>query len=258
MSADSQADSRRHSVAEDAPLITEGETRARVEARNGLRQFDLGIQVIEDAVAKGSFRLRPSLILTLHRAALEGLNAHAGNFRPASVAIQGSEHSPLGAHLVPSAIEDMCDYVNDAWSTRTGIHLAAYVMWKLNWIHPFNDGNGRTSRITSYIVLCTKIGRVLPGNLSIPDQIVDNRKPYFDALEEADQFWKRSEINLSAMENLLESLLAAQLLSVLQEARQKLSGVKITLRPFVQSREGCPRSASIPCDSRHRHGARRR
>jgi Fic family protein len=52
----------------------------------------------------------------------------------------------------------MCDYVNDQWSVRTALHLAAYVMWRLNWIHPFTDGNGRTSRISSYVILTIKAG----------------------------------------------------------------------------------------------------
>jgi Fic family protein len=45
----------------------------------------------------------------------------------------------------------------------TPIHLAAYLMWRLNWIHPFADGNGRTSRIISYVVLSIRAGAILPG-----------------------------------------------------------------------------------------------
>ena len=40
---------RRHSVAGEPSLVFDPEARARVEARNGLRQFDLGIAIIEDA-----------------------------------------------------------------------------------------------------------------------------------------------------------------------------------------------------------------
>lgn len=221
MSAENQDGGRRHSIAQDASLISDEDTRARAEARNGLRQFDLGIRYIEDGITKGSFRLRPSLILALHREALEGLNAYAGNWRPAAVSIQGSEHNPVGAHMVAEAIEQMCDYVNDGWTNQTAIHLASYVMWKLNWIHPFSDGNGRTSRIASYVVLCARLGEVLPGNLTIPDQIVDNRQPYFAALEAADRAWKDGKIDVSVMEALLERLLAAQLMGVLQKASGK-------------------------------------
>ena len=63
----------------------------------------------------------------------------------------------------------MCDYVNDNFASKTGIHLAAYVMWRLNWIHPFVDGNGRTSSAASYFVLCMRAGNVLPGKKTIPE-----------------------------------------------------------------------------------------
>ena len=48
--------------------------------------------------------------------------------------------------MVAELVEDMCDYVNENWEAKSAIHLAAYIMWRLNWIHPFADGNGRLSR----------------------------------------------------------------------------------------------------------------
>lgn len=221
MSGDDSTPIRRHSVAADAEIISDQQLRAEAEARNGLRQFDLGLRIVEDALAKSAFRLRPSLILTLHREALAGISPFAGNWRPAGVGIEGSRHQPVGAHLVPELIEDLCDYINENWEAKTAIHLAAYIMWRLNWIHPFSDGNGRTSRILSYVVLCIRIGYVLPGSKTIPDQIVDNRKPYFDALEAADDVWKSGMIDLSKMEALLESLLAVQLADLLDKAAGK-------------------------------------
>jgi Fic family protein len=132
--------------------------------------------------------------------------------------IQGSTHEPVGAHLVPEAVEELCEYVNSKMSDRTAIHLAAYAMWRLNWIHPFSDGNGRTSRVFSYVVLCVKLGFVLRGTKTIPDQIVANRKPYFEALEAADAACKRNVIDVSLMEALLERLLAIQLTDVFDQA----------------------------------------
>jgi Fic family protein len=86
----------------------------------------------------------------------------------------GTRHTPPGAHLVAELIEDMCDYVNDRWHEATAIHIASYLMWRLNWIHPFADGNGRTARMTSYVAMSVKIGRVLAGTPTIPEQIVEN------------------------------------------------------------------------------------
>lgn len=111
--------------------------------------------------------------------------------------------------------------MNDHRDDRTAIHLAAYVMWRLNWIHPFTDGNGRTSRIVSYVVLCIALESVLRGKNAIPDQIVDNRRPYFEALERADAAWREERIDIEAMEALLEDMLAVQLKSMMEAATQK-------------------------------------
>ncbi|MBL8221394.1 MAG: Fic family protein, partial [Bryobacterales bacterium] len=34
------------------------------------------------------------------------------------------------------------------------------VMWRLNWIHPFFGGNGRTARSASYLVLCASLNSI--------------------------------------------------------------------------------------------------
>ncbi|MEF3367396.1 Fic family protein [Methylocystis sp. 9N] len=210
---------RRHSVAGQPDLIIDPAARAEAEARNGLKQFDLGLRIIEDALAKGvDFRWRPSTILALHREALSGISEFAGNWRPASVGIEGSVHEPVGAHLVPEYVEELCDYLKDHKYDRTPIHLSAYAMWRLNWIHPFSDGNGRTSRIFSYVVLCVSLGFALRGSNTIPDQIVANRRPYFDALEKADAACKGGRVDVSEMESLLKRLLAVQLTSVFDRA----------------------------------------
>ena len=214
----SDSSEQRHSRAREATLIADPQLRAEAEARNGLRQYDLAVKIIREALERGAFRLRVSLLLSLHREALIGISAFAGNFRPAGVAIEGSKHQPVGAHLVPELVEDMCDYVNEHWAENSAIHLAAYVMWRLNWIHPFADGNGRTSRILSYAVLCVHVGSLLPGTPTIPDQIVANRRPYFDALDAADEAWKQGHADVSRMETLLESLLAVQLTKAFEKA----------------------------------------
>jgi fido (protein-threonine AMPylation protein) len=212
---------QRHSRALEPDLIVDPQLKAEAEAKNGLRQYDLGLRVIETAIERRPerFKLRPSTILSLHREALIGISAYAGLWRPAGVEIQGSRHTPPGAHLVAELIEDMCDYVNERWDAATAIHLASYLMWRLNWIHPFADGNGRTARMTSYVGMSVKVGRVLAGTPTIPEQIVENRIPYFEALDAADSAWKQQEVvDVSKMEALLSALLANQLISIYKMA----------------------------------------
>src|SRR5215469_9080844 len=114
-------DQRRDSRALEPDLISDPQRKAEAEARNGLRQYDAGVQSVQAALDRGSFKLRPSLILGLHREALAGISMYAGNFRPAGVEIQGSKHEPPGAHLVPELVEELCDYVNDNWDKSSPI-----------------------------------------------------------------------------------------------------------------------------------------
>lgn len=206
---------RRHSVPDEPELVQDKRERTEREVANGLRQFDVGkaeaLQAIERQAEGGKFRLRPSLILGLHREALAGISRYAGTFRTGGVGIEKSKHQRPGPHLVAGLAEEMCDYINDNWDEKPAIHLAAYVMWRLNWIHPFADGNGRTSRITSYVVLTVRSGFIIPGSPTIPEQIVSNRNRYFVALDEADAAWAEGRLDVSAMERLLAGMLANQL-----------------------------------------------
>ena len=147
-------DEVRHSQALEAELIRDPELRAEQEVQNGLKQFELVEQMIQSFLdPERPFRFRLSHLQNLHRVALLGLSGYAGNWRPAGIEIQGSRHAPPEPFLIPQLIEELCDYVNDNWKIKSPLHLASYVMWKLNWIHPFTDGNGRTSRAASSAVV---------------------------------------------------------------------------------------------------------
>ena len=194
--------------------------KARLEIDNGLRQYDLAVEIIQTFLEPDRpFALRPSLICQLQKVAVENIEPNPGQWRTSSVQITKSNHVPPAPYFVGSLVQEMCDYVNDNFHEKTPLHLAAYVMWRLNWIHPFTDGNGRTSRIVSYIVLSLALHDELSGNPTIPQQIQDDRTTYFKALEHADEAFARDEkIDVSAMEDALRNMLAIQLLSVIERA----------------------------------------
>ena len=213
------ADEVRHSQALEAELIRDPELVAQTEVQNGLRQFQAVVEMVESFLDPDRpFKFRPSHLQHLHRVALMGLSGYAGNWRPSGIEIQGSRHAPPDPFMIPELIEDLCDYVNEKWKEKSPLHLASYVMWKLNWIHPFTDGNGRTSRAASYLILCLKLGYLLPGKLTIPEQISSNKTPYYQALEAADIAWSKSVIDLTAMKELMGSMLAKQLVAVHEDS----------------------------------------
>jgi hypothetical protein len=65
---------KRDSFALEPELILDPVAKAEAEARNGLLQFDTGVEAVQTALERGSFKLRLSLILSLHREALRGIS----------------------------------------------------------------------------------------------------------------------------------------------------------------------------------------
>jgi Fic family protein len=175
----------RSSEADEPLLVTDAQEIARIEAENTLRQFDAAMAELRKWIGNPQYHLRPSVILKLNRIALERLSKYAGVFRPGDIKITGSGHAPISSDKVPELVEEFCEYIANNWTEKSALHLSAYALWRLNWIHPFVDGNGRTARIVSYLILCAKLGYRLPGTKTIPEQIAANKQPYYRALERA-------------------------------------------------------------------------
>jgi Fic family protein len=199
-------------------LITDEEQRATQEASNGLLQFDEVVRLVEQNASSKRIQITPRLVSELNRLAIQDIRRSAGRFRLIPIYIGNTSHRPPSHAEVPSLVDDMCTYVNGVWRTEKGdladaVHVSAYLMWRLNWIHPFRDGNGRTSRAASYLALCVRVGQLLPGTPTIADQIVENKQPYYDALDFADAAWAADRLDISAMESLLIELLSRQLAS---------------------------------------------
>ena len=72
------------------------------------------------------------------------------------------------------------------------------------------------------MVLCCKLGYVLPGKQTIPDQISENKKPYYEALEAADEALRKGKLSLARVEDMLSMMLGRQLYSVHLDATRRL------------------------------------
>jgi Fic family protein len=191
--------------------------KAEQEARNGTIQAAF---VFEKAASwPGPEAFTPELIRQLHERAIINIYRCAGAFRDGSVHLEGeSKHSPPDHSLVLQLIGEMCEYVQSNWHHRPTT-LAAYVLWRLNWIHPFFGGNGRTARAASYLVLCGRSQMVLPANEHTIPALLDTkyRDDYYAALAAADRSVAAPDddaMDLSEMEELLSTALAEQLVAV--------------------------------------------
>lgn len=108
-------------------------------------------------------------------------------------------------------MDDLVNMVNRSWEGADSVALAAYVLWRLNHIHPFINGNGRTARAASYFVLCVTSGGWLPGTTILPELISRDRQEYVDALQRVDESLTQGSMDLAPLHQLLSRLITEQL-----------------------------------------------
>lgn len=107
-------------------------------------------------------------------------------------------------------MDDFVNQVNRSWEKSDAITLSAYVLWRLNNIHPFINGNGRTARAACYFVLCVKLGGWLVGKTILPELIKGEREAYVQALAAVDQSVAAGALDLKPLHDLLSTLLQIQ------------------------------------------------
>jgi Fic family protein len=117
-------------------------------------------------------------------------------------------------------MDDFIHTVNRIWESADAVTLAAFVLWRLNFIHPFINGNGRTARAASYFVLCVKANAWLPGTTILPELLRIHRDEYVKALVHADASAKNGALDLVPLHTLIVTLLEEQLAPFKQEEQQ--------------------------------------
>jgi len=165
------------------------------------------------AVAHGAqpFEVSASLLCELHAIALEGFDDDApGRFRDGGADILGSRHVPPAHDQLEALLASMAAEL-DAHDDWTPEDAAAFVLWRVNWIHPFRDGNGRVARAVAYLALVVGYGEQLPGERTVLEHLSRYRKRYYDALDAADVAWSAGELDVSELRDLLREGLEAQL-----------------------------------------------
>lgn len=123
----------------------------------------------------------------------------------------GNHYVPPPAFAVPSLMEDFINQVNHEWHGADPLALGAFVLWKLNFIHPFINGNGRTARAACYHVLCCKMGGWLKGDMILPEALRQNHAEYVAAVRDVDASVSAGQFTLGPLHALLQRLLMKQL-----------------------------------------------
>ena len=103
--------------------------------------------------------------------------------------------------------------VNRSWQENDAVTLATFVLWRLNHIHPFVNGNGRTARVSAYFVLCLRSGGWLPGEKLLPERLLEVRSEYVTALQAVDASYAAGALDIAPLHTLVSRLLDEQMKS---------------------------------------------
>ena len=183
---------------------------SRIQEQNLLRQYDLLSNCIDIGIEKGIESLDKYTLWALNYTAVANIAQFGGRFRKDPIFV--GKHIPPHFKDVPDLMDRFFSIVHENWTiVDHPTYLAAYALWRLNWIHPFVEGNGRTARSACYYLICMKHGKLLPGNKIVPERIREDREPYYAALRSADQAWDQGRLDVSELANYLSELLVGQL-----------------------------------------------
>ncbi len=181
----------------------------RVQEQNLIRQYELMTNCIEVGLRQGPVAFDKYMLWALNHVAVANISAFGGRFREEPIYV--GDHKPPHFREVREWMDRFVSTIQENWYIWTPTELAAYGLWRLNWIHPFIEGNGRTARATCYYLLCVRNGSLLPGSKILPERIRENRTGYEEGLKAADIAWEEGHLDFTAMEDYLAVLVQQQL-----------------------------------------------
>jgi Fic family protein len=189
--------------------------KADLEAENSLYQFDRALEIADEWGA--TLHLSNQTIKEFHRLAINRIYGCAGEYRNVFVSITNSTHVPPDWRKIRGLVDEMCAYANAQCSHANATHVAAFLLWRIGWIHPFFGGNGRVARAVSYLALCVGFGMMLPGENIVPQLLDRNAEQYFSALEAADRAWAESDQVVDPSDAAAMQRITAKLQSLINE-----------------------------------------
>ena len=177
-----------HSNAIEGNTLTLSETKVVLEGITiGGKTLREHLEVINhqeaiafvEEVVKDEEPLSEWQIKNIHRLVLKGIDdLNAGVYREEQVFISGAEHVPPEAIFIQEKMEEMINWYKTEGSHLNAIERGAMLHAIFVGIHPFIDGNGRTSRLLLNLELMKD---------GYPPIIikVENRLAYYEALDKA-------------------------------------------------------------------------
>ena len=173
----------------------------KAEPRNRSEQEIAGYREVLSTIHEGYeyINLRPNIILQLHRDLYSySQGAAGGSYKNSDNVIaeidaeghQKARFIPVPAFQTAEAMEELCTRFLEAWEADRIDKLVLIPMFILDFlcIHPFNDGNGRMSRLLT-LLLFYKAGYIVGKYVSMEMVIEKTKETYYEALQASSTGW---------------------------------------------------------------------
>jgi fido (protein-threonine AMPylation protein) len=138
------------------------ELYAHIQQQNLLRQYDLLTNCVEICLSKGIDAFDKYMLWSLNAAAVSNIAQFGGRFREQPIYV--GDHIPPHFEKVPGLVDQCLSVIHETWTINDHpTILPAYALWRLNWIHPFIEGNGPHGTSSLLLVDLSQTGKVVTG-----------------------------------------------------------------------------------------------
>lgn len=151
------------------------------------------MRFIDDNIA--NYPINKMLISELHKQIVKDLppppngegSKTPGKYREENLKITKSKHAPPEFLQVQGYMDELLDFISNKDAPKYDLLKTAIVHHRFAWIHPFDNGNGRTVRLLTYAMLVKQGFNINVGRIINPTAVfcIDRNK-YYDALSWAD------------------------------------------------------------------------
>jgi len=146
---------------------------------------------------------KTSMILQLHRDLYKFTGKTIGGSYKNADNVIAEEHpdgsqtirfQPIPAWETPEAMQKLCEAYDAAINDSELDSLLLIPMFILDFlcIHPFNDGNGRMSRLLT-LLLFYRAGYIVGKYISLEKIISDTKETYYEVLQESSYDWHQGQ-----------------------------------------------------------------
>ena len=118
-------------------LVLEEENRElydRIQERNLIRQYDLLTNCIEIGLSQGGRVFDKYMLWDLNHVAVANISQFGGRFREEPIYV--GTHKPPHFRDVPHLMDQFISTIHENWYNWSYTEIAAYGLWRLNWIIP--------------------------------------------------------------------------------------------------------------------------